>query len=151
MAEKVSIVIPNLQKPKMLGMNWDVYNLVIAGNRAIFAHLTQNMISKAIEESRKKSKEEKKGFFAAWGDQITAGTKYYEKYFGMNPDDILKEDPSNFALEISSVQSVKVHDRSDDDKSYYDIEFNTASGKFKFRYNSNPKDALQKAFPGKVK
>ena len=94
----------------MLGT--EAYNIIVTGQRVIFAIFTTDMATKAAKEAAKG-----KGFLTGMLYAATSGFDYYKKYLSMPPEAALKENPHNFAIEISRIRSVKleagrIHDES---------------------------------------
>ena len=69
MSERIVAVIPLVRKPKSFGRS-DTYTLVVTDMRMVFAELTSDMLKEITEEAQRRGKEEGKGFFARWGDQL---------------------------------------------------------------------------------
>jgi len=106
MEEKVLLVLHNIKKTKALG-RWDTYNVSVTERRCIFAKLTADMLKKATSAANAEGKAEGKGFLSRWSDQMQASLSYGDRYFNMSPDDVLRENPDNFALENSEIVAVK--------------------------------------------
>ena len=76
--------MPTLKKMKMLGA-WDTFSLIATERRAIFCHITNDMVNQAIKEAQQKAKAEGKGFWDQWGAQLDVSFFYTEKYKHMPP------------------------------------------------------------------
>ena len=111
MAEKMAGLIPVLKKPKSFG-RWDTYALIITDQRAIFAQLTASMLKEAVAEAQRKGKEEGKGFFSRWADQLKATMAYSERYWSIPPDEALGENPGNFAVPNQEIKLIKIKQKS---------------------------------------
>jgi len=48
-------VIPTLKKMKFLGQ-WDLYAMIATDRRAIFCHITKDMVNQALKEAQEKAK-----------------------------------------------------------------------------------------------
>ncbi|MGB3908718.1 MAG: hypothetical protein WBL02_09855 [Methanomethylovorans sp.] len=146
----VSIIGP-LRKPKLMGFANDSFTLIVTEEQSIFAKLTTEIMKKVVEDARQQAKKEGKGFFGQWGSQITGGMNYAQRYINMEPDEILKEDPANFFISNSSIDSVKIRYRDTDDedssgKSEWTVTIQARSQKLKFNYDTDPKNELKRAY-----
>ena len=113
MEEKMVGLIPVLKKPKSFG-RWDTYALVITDQRLVFAQLTSKMLKEAAAEAQRRGKEEGKGFFSRWADQLKATMAYSQRYWDIPPEQALHENPGNFSIpnqEIRKMQ-IKLKDQS---------------------------------------
>jgi hypothetical protein len=148
MGETIAAVIPLVRKPKSLGRS-DTYTLVVTDSRMVFAELTGDMMKEAAAEAQRRGKDEGKGFFARWGDQMKACMTFSERYRDMNPDEALHENPRNFAVPNASVKKIKVSTKGDsrgsDDagRSYTELKIESGSGKFEFRVDGNAKSVRE--------
>ncbi len=144
MNEQIAAVIPLVRKPKSFGRS-DTYTVVLTDSRIVFAELTGDMMKEAVTEAQRKGKEEGKGFFARWGDQLKATMNYSERYWQMSPDEALRENPKNFAIQNASVKKIKVSAKdtssgSDDSgRSYTELKIESSAGKYEFRVDGNSK------------
>ena len=73
------------------------------------------------------------------------------KVYQHEPDEILKEDPANFFISNSSIDSVKIRYRDTDDedssgKSEWTVTIQARSQKLKFNYDTDPKNELKRAY-----
>jgi hypothetical protein len=84
----------------------------------------------------------------------------HERYFGMSLAEILGEDSNNFALPHVLVSSVKVKRKfsaGDDDgpgEPYLEMEWESASGKYKFRVEMDEGQArhiLEQFYGGRIR
>jgi hypothetical protein len=140
--ERTIGAIPQARKYKSMGMTYDSYVVVLTTRRMVFAMLTSKEMQQAANEARDKAKAEGKGFFGAWGDQLKATFKYGEKYLSMPPDQVLAQNPGNFAIENSTISEVKLSlKRSSGNKatysSDYDMHVKTPRGEQTFRIDEN--------------
>ena len=106
MEEKVSFILYNIKKSKSLG-RWDTYNVAVTERRCIFAKLTADMLKKAASAANAEGKAEGKGFLSRWSDQMQVSLSYGDRYLNMAPEDVLRENPENFALDNSEIVAVK--------------------------------------------
>jgi hypothetical protein len=159
MNEQIAAVIPLVRKPKSFGRS-DTYTLVLTDSRMVFAELTGDMMKEAVTEAQRKGKEEGKGFFARWGDQLKATMNYSERYWQMSPDEALQENPKNFAIQNASVKKIKVSAKdtssgSDDPgRSYTELKIESSAGKYEFRvdgHSKRVKDPFKAVFGDVVK
>jgi hypothetical protein len=159
MTEQVLCVLHNVKKSKMLG-RWDTYNVAVTSQRCIFAKLTAEMLKQAAADANKAGKEEGKGFFARWGDQLAASLTFGSRYLNMAPDDILKENPDNFSFAHEEIKAVKFREKHKlADKGsiirrvYGEVTFDTTRGKTEYQMDGIPKDdiaAMKQVLGGKV-
>jgi len=159
MSEVISAVIPLVRKPKSFGRS-DTYTLVVTGTRMVFAELTGDMLKEITAEAQRKGKEEGKGFFARWGDQLKASMNYAERYWQMTPDEALRETPRNFAIQNTSVKKIKVSTKDESRgsdaaaRSYTELKIEASVGKFEFRVDGHAKpikESLKGVFGDLVK
>ncbi len=146
----VSIIGP-LRKPKLMGLANDSFTLIVTQDQSIFAKLTSEIMKNVVEDARQQAKEKGKGFFGQWGGQIAGGMNYAQRYLSMVPDEILKENPANFSIPNSSIDSVKVRYRESGDEdcassSEWTVTIQARSQKLKFNYGNNPKDELKRVY-----
>lgn len=149
-ANIVSIIGP-LHKPKLMGLANDSFTLIVTEEQSIFAKLTSEIMKKVAEDARQQAKQEGKGFFGQWGSQIAGGMNYTQRYLSMAPEEIMKENPANFSIANSSIDSVKVRyrDTGDEDsasRSEWTVTIQARSQKLKFNYGDDPKDELKRAY-----
>jgi len=146
----VSIIGP-LRKPKLMGLASDSFTLIVTQDQSIFAKLTSEIMKNVVEDARQQAEQEGKGFFGQWGSQIAGGMNYTHRYLSMASDEILKENPANFSIPNSSIDSVKVRYRETGDedstsRSEWTVTIQARSQKLKFNYGNNPKDELKRAY-----
>jgi hypothetical protein len=159
MSEQIQAVIPQVRKPKSFGRS-DTYTLVLTESRMIFAELTSDMLKEITMEAQRKGKEEGKGFFARWGDQLKASMNYAERYWKMTPDEALHENAKNFSLANSTVKKIKVSTKDsssgpdDPGRSYTELKIESSNGKYEFKCDGHAgpvKEALRKVSGDTVK
>lgn len=141
-AEQIVGAIPQAKKFKAMGMSYDSYVVVVTTKRMVFAMLTSKDLQQAANEAREKAKAEGKGFFGAWGDQLKATFKYGEKYLSMHPDQILAENPSNFAVDNGAISEIKLSIKrtSSNNTSHvsdFDMHVKTPRGEMTYRIDEN--------------
>ncbi|MBC7086026.1 MAG: hypothetical protein H5T43_06665 [Methanomethylovorans sp.] len=151
----VSIIGP-LYKPKLMGLSNDSYTLIVTKDQSIFAKVTPDIIKKVIEDARLHAKQEGKGFFGQWSSQLEGGINYTQRYVSMTPEEILKENPANFAILNSIIDSVKIGYRETGNKdsairSEWTVTIEAHSQKLNLRADRNLKDELKKAYGELVK
>jgi hypothetical protein len=150
--ERVICTVRNLMKPKSFG-RWDTFNVVVTDRRMIFAQMTGDMIKAAASEAQERGKSEGKGFMQRWAAQMGAGMDYADRYMGMEPEGILRESQGNFALDNSSIRSIRIKDKNDDNRSAYKFEVEASGGKYKFETREFPEstETLKQIFGDRVK
>jgi hypothetical protein len=119
----LGVVYP-AKKEKSLG-RWDSYALVLTNYNMIFAQVTNQLTKHAVEEASAQAKAEGKGFFGRWADQMKTGLAFGQRYFGMQPAQILAETPGNFEIGNNTISELKLKDklRTRNDSSIYVEEF----------------------------
>lgn len=144
MPEQVRCVLHNIKKPRMFGAP-DTYNVAATDSRCIFARLTNDMLKKAAAEANRKGKEEGKGFFSRWGDQMAATLKYGDRYLAMPPEEIMKENRDNFAVDHRDIKSISFREKhtiEDANKIlrriYGEVTFDTVRGKTTYQLDGMP-------------
>ncbi len=159
MSEQIAAIIPTVRKPKSFGRS-DTYTLIVTDSRMIFAEMTGDMTKEAAMEAQRRGKEEGKGFFSRWGDQIKDTMRFADRYWEIPPDEALAENSKNFAIPNSSVKKIKVWSREEFNRpdeparDFTELKIESSSGKYEFRVDGhNPKpirESLQKVFGGIV-
>jgi hypothetical protein len=76
---------------------------------------------------------------------------YTQRYLKMAPEEILNEDPANFSISNSSIDSVKVSYRETGDedsasRSEWTVTIEAHSQKLNFKYGNDPKNELKRAY-----
>ena len=157
--ERTMGIIPVLKKPKSFG-RWDTYAMVITDRRSIFPQITSQMLKDAAMEAQRKGKEEGKGFFSRWADQLKSLANFAQRYWNIPPEEILNETVGNFAIENGAIREIKVKRKEDyhgDDvasQTYTEIKIDTAIGEFKYNIDGRAGDdvnILKSLFGERVK
>lgn len=152
-AERVLCTVSNLKRPRSLG-RWDTYSLAVTDRRMIFALLTGDQIKEAIKEAQQKAKSEGKGFMQQWASQMNLGTNYAQRYLGMDPGNIIRENSANFTVDNSLVLRIRIEPKGGrNSRNEYDFDVETAAGKNSFETDGYPNgsDGLVSIFGDKVK
>ncbi|MDD5590927.1 MAG: zinc ribbon domain-containing protein [Dehalococcoidales bacterium] len=145
--ERTMGIIPVLKKPKSFG-RWDTYAMVITDRRSIFPQITSQMLKDAAMEAQRKGKEEGKGFFSRWADQLKSLANFAQRYWNIPPEEILNETVGNFAIENSAIREIKVKRKEDyrgDDvasQTYTEIKIDSAIGEFKYNIDGRAGDEV---------
>lgn len=159
MEEKMLRLIPVLKKPKSFG-RWDTYSLIITNQRTIFAQLTANMLKEAAAKAQRKGKEEGKGFFSRWADQLKATMAYSERYWNIAPDEALNENPGNFDIPNQEIKLIKIkhkHESSwgqEAEQTITEIKIESARKKDAYNidgYNKDIQNMLKNIFGDRAK
>jgi hypothetical protein len=159
MSERIAAVIPLVRKPKSFGRS-DTYTLVATESRMVFAEMTTDMMKQAVAEAQRKGKEEGKGFFARWGDQLKACMTFSDRYWDMTPDEALLENPKNYAIQNGAVKKISVKAKNDSNgpdevgRSYTELKIESGAGKFEYKVDGHDRairDALRGVFGDVVK
>ena len=147
MPETVKCVLHNIRKAKMFGTP-ETYNVVVTESRCIFAGLTADLLKKAAAEANEKGKDEGKGFLGRWGDQIAATLTYGDRYLNMSPDDVMRENPKNFSINLNDIKSIsfnektRVQDKGIIKRIYGEVTFDTNQGKNTYQIDGMPVDDI---------
>lgn len=108
-AEPIVAIVPNAAlKSGLMGMKRTVYTLALTRQRVLCAQVTNAMMKQAVIDARDDAKADGKGFFGQWGAQLTAYNKMAARYFTMSPDEILAENPGNFAIDRTQIEKAKL-------------------------------------------
>lgn len=103
----VSMISNAMLRAGFMGVKTKPYVLVFTPQRIIFARVTNDMLKQAVADARDGAKSEGKGFFGQWGAQLTAYTDLANRYLETPPEQILHENPDNFAVALSEVTKAK--------------------------------------------
>jgi hypothetical protein len=119
------------------------YTIAVTNKRLIFAELTEKMLNAAADEAREESKG--KGFFSRWWNTMGSDRRIFARYYLITPEEILKENPGNFAINNMHIKSVTVLDFSHR-KAYLpdEIIIETAQEKYCFYFLYNHRTAYAK-------
>jgi len=120
--ERVVYVVPNVSYKKGF-LSSAAVNLVITNERVIAAHITKETIAKGKEKSRGL-----RGYLAG----VTSG--YSERYYEMEPEEILKESGENFEVRMGEISEVKLKTGDNDSGKMDELEIKGKKG-LKFRAN----------------
>lgn len=104
MDEKILEVIPVNWKKSMF--KFEPWALVVTDKRMLFAKWTQELFKKEAERRKEETKEAGGGKLKQFFSQLGASFTYYNKYFEMNPEEILSEHNENFALTPQDVLGI---------------------------------------------
>lgn len=108
-SEPVVAVIPNaVLKAGFMGVKSRSFTIALTERRVLFARLTSNMMKDLVQGARDEATEQGKGFFGKWGAQLSAYSTFAETYLKLSPDEILSQNPDNFAIDRATIQKVKV-------------------------------------------
>lgn len=104
-SERIMAVLPRLIKPKPFRRD-TLYAIVITDRRSIFARITDKML-REVMKAQDRVKRRAWRLRLWWADKVE--TFYnYDRFLTMNPDDILRENSDNFAIENSCILSFVV-------------------------------------------
>lgn len=109
MSETAIAMIPNaMLRAGFLGVKTKPFVVIFTEQRIIFARITNDMLKQAVADARDGAKSEGKGFFGQWGAQLSAYSDLASRYLEMPAEQILHENPDNFAVDRASVKKVKL-------------------------------------------
>jgi len=157
--EKMVGLIPVLKKPKSFG-RWDTYALVITDQRLVFAQLTSKMLKEAAVEAQRKGKEEGKGFFSRWADQLKATMAYSQRYWDISPEQALHENSGNFSIPNQEIKKMKIKRKDQSgwgdeaQRLVTELKIESNSRKMTFNvdnYDNDIKNSLQNVFGDRFK
>lgn len=148
MPEQIKCVLHNIKKTKMFGMV-DAYNVAVTDTSCIFAKLTGDLLKKAAAEANQKGKEDGKGFFGRWGDQMSATLRYGDRYLTMLADEVMKETPDNFVVDIADIETISFKEKQRVSgakdairRIYGEVTFDTKHGKTTYQIDGMPVDDI---------
>lgn len=104
-SENMIRIIPNV-RAGLLGQK--AFNIIITDSQLIIAQMTNDMVNEEIKKTREESKEKGDGFLKRMASTMTAGYHVHERYFNMMPDQIINENPSNFAIPNDSIKKIRI-------------------------------------------
>lgn len=148
-----------LKKPKSFG-RWDAYAVIVTNQRTIFARLTSEMLKNAAMDAQRKGKEEGKGFFSRWADQLKATAAFSERYWSIPPVEVLNENPGNFTIPNQEINLIRIKrkQRSGSDQetgqTITEVKIESAVKKETYNidgYSSNMVNMLKGTFGDRVK
>ncbi|WP_297421752.1 hypothetical protein [Thermococcus sp.] len=125
--ERVIYVVPNVSYKKGF-LSSAAVNLVITDERVIAAHITKETIAKGKEKSRGLG-----GYLAG----VTSG--YSERYYEMEPEEILRESGENFEVHMGEISEVKLKTGDNESGKMDELEIKGRKG-LKFRANPGTMD-----------
>lgn len=104
--EEILGIIPALNRRTGL-FSVKTYTLIVTNRRLIFALLTSKMMQAAVAEANEASKG--KGMLARMKEALTSQQRIYSRYYNMTGEEILRENPENFAVNNDEIKTVKIH------------------------------------------
>lgn len=135
MQETIHIVLGGGNRHSgFLGFKVESFMIVFTDLRVIFAHQTTQMMSENVKRARDEAEQQGKGFFGKWGAQFGANSGKH--YWHMPPQQILAEQPTNFAINREHLRSIRMRQEYTDENApdSYQMEFDTVAGKHKFKF-----------------
>ena len=106
--EQVVGVINRLTRVSgFMGAKQKLYTLVVTDRRVIFAELTRERMKQLSLAANEQAQLDGKGFFGRAGAQMHARDGVAATYWSMSPDEVLRETPTNFAIDRSEIKKVK--------------------------------------------
>lgn len=135
---------------------WDTYALIATDRRAIFCHITKEMINQALKAAQDKAKAEGGGFWDQWGAQLDTSFFYTQRYKHMSPEEAIREQPDNFAIENSQMRKVRLWRKTEQGKQllkriFWEVEFESNRGKEKYLIDDiDPEAEINAAFGSKM-
>lgn len=105
--ESVVSIIPNtMLRAGFMGVKTKPYIIVLTAQRMIFARVTNDMLKQAVDRARTGAESQGKGMFGKWGAQMAAYTELANRYLETPPEQVLHENPENFAVDRSAITKV---------------------------------------------
>jgi hypothetical protein len=127
-----------MKKMKFLGQ-WDTYALIITERRSIFCFITGDMVKQALKQAQDEAKAKGEGFWGQWAAQLDTSFFYTERYKKMTPEQAIREQPNNFAIEHSDMRKVVLWRRNHPNQKgqilktvFWEVEFESSRGKEKY-------------------
>jgi hypothetical protein len=117
---------------------------VLTDQRVIFATQTAKLLQESARQAREAARQSGKGFFGQWGASLVSGRG--DRYLGFSPQEILKEDPSNYYLINNQVRSIRLKEIIDTEEGTSEVNMimNTSGEKIEITFaNSNKKQIRQ--------
>lgn len=124
----------------LMGLKRTSYTIIVRRERLIFAQVTKEMATAAVEAASGAAKTSGKGFFGRWGAQLGAVGGIADRYYHMSTDQTLAENPGNWCLERAQVNGIKVKSGSwNEDAGHSDdrLTIKSSEGKFRFYIGNN--------------
>ncbi len=90
-----------------MGAKQKQYTLVATDRRLIFAELTKERSKQLLAEANAQAEFEGKGFMGRASARMHATDGVAESYRSMSPEQVLRETPTNFAIDRSDIKKVK--------------------------------------------
>jgi hypothetical protein len=147
-----------LRKPKSMG-RYDTYTGVVTTQRLIFAQMTSEMLTNAIQAARDQAKSEGRSFWGQWEEQLKASFGYTKRYLSMDPNATLAETPGNFFVNNADIREVKLnlknlHRGNESVKLLeFELEVHNPQGKYEFRMDERDEyvNLLKQVYGERVK
>ncbi len=151
-SERITGVVPDL-RTGMFGNK--SFSLVITDRRLIFAQITNELLK---QEREKAVNDNGGGFMSKWKASMGSHYNFHERYFNMDPEAVLRENPNNYEIRPEQIHSVKLNSSrvwSNDGKQSPNkmvVKWSRGKNKYDFqRVNTNEvKKALQPLLGAKV-
>jgi len=155
MDEQILEVIPANWKKGLF--KYDPWAVIVTNKEMLFAKWTQELFKKEALKRKEMVKESGGGKLKQFFSQISTGFNYYNKYFEMQPCDILNEHSENFALTPNDVLDIKMKrgrsryrnrglvnikinvgtQQTDELETPHELIINAKTGKTIFNFNTN--------------
>lgn len=145
--ETIHMILPGANRHSgFLGIKVESFMIICTNRRIVFALQTVQMMQENVRLGRQEAENQGKNFFGKWGAQLSANSG--KKYWKMLPDQILAEQPANFAIECEQLHSIRMRQEytNDDSPDSYVMEFATSAGKQKFKFGHLNTRELKKNF-----
>jgi hypothetical protein len=155
--ERVVSVVPTLKKMKFLGQ-WDTYALMITDKRSIFCFITGEMVKQGIKEAQEAAKAKGEGFWGQWAAQLDTSFFYTQRYKQMTPEQAIREQPNNFAIDHGSMRKVVLWRKNHPNQKgqilktvFWEVEFESNRGKEKYTIDMiDPEQELAAGYGSKL-
>ena len=118
--------------------------LFVTPRRLMLVELTAKMLREAADEANRRGKEEGKGFFSRWKDQMGATMDYGSRFIGWTPGQIAAKFPDAQDIGYSSIGRIKFYSKDRGDSSIYEFEIEASGFKEKYQMASMNMDALRR-------
>jgi len=118
--------------------------LFVTPRRLMLVELTAKMLREAADEANRKGKEEGKGFFSRWKDQMGATMDYGSGFIGWTPRQIAAKYPEVQNIGYNSIGKIKLYSKDSGDSSIYELEIEASGFKEKYQMVTMNMDALRR-------
>jgi len=149
--ETITGMLPYLNAG-MLGQK--AYSMIITDQRIIVAKFSNKRFKEELNKHNKELKDQGVGALGRMKESMGYTNTYIQRYFQMQPDDILNEDSENYSLTPQQINKIKFkqgHTYSDSDSQYTkpnEIIIKHTNGKTAFKFQQPTVKEAQQLLQG---